>query len=69
MEKILQWDFHGLQIYCTLFIVGMTKCKTKTCVWKVKSNRRKMGAGFLLGKLKESDCFADLGIERRIILR
>jgi len=35
----------------------------------VKSNRRKMGAGFLLGKLKESDCFADLGIERRIILR
>ena len=28
-----------------------------------------MGAGFLLGKLKESYCFEDLGIERRIILR
>jgi len=28
-----------------------------------------MTAGFLFGTLKESDCFEDLGIERRIILR
>jgi len=41
----------------------------KMYVWSVKYKRRKMGAGFLLGKLKESYCFEDLGIERRIILR
>jgi hypothetical protein len=28
-----------------------------------------MGAGFLLRKLKESDCFEDLGVERRKMLR
>jgi hypothetical protein len=28
-----------------------------------------MGVGFLLRKLRQSDCFEDLGIERRIILR
>jgi len=47
----------------------MIECEKKKCVWNAKCNRRKMGAGFLLGKLKKSDCFEDLGIKRRIILR
>jgi hypothetical protein len=41
----------------------------KMHVWGVKCNRRKVGAGFLLGKLKESDCFENLDMERRILLR
>jgi hypothetical protein len=53
-------------IQCT---AGMIKSRMKMCVWSVECNGRKMGAGLLLGKLKECDCFEDLGLERRKILR
>ena len=54
-------------VYRSLF--SIYRWNDQKCDWIVKFNRRKIGAEFLLGKLKESECFEDLDIEKRIILR